>query len=333
MNSPEQIGVVIKNARTNKHLTQKELAEKLFVEPTAVSRWECGRGYPSPQLMEAICGCLEITLFELLGEDSDIGIRKAFRNKKISIAKIVISFLEAAILPLFFIYSKYNGNFYCFDEESIWNPVNVFAVSSITFLVISIVFNIIDCINGLKNDCKKMLSIFGIISLVISMAFVVACVFINNWSIFYSIIGICSNFVFLFLFILYKIANYKRATTVSFAIDILVAVFFWYSFYICGLNISLSTRANILIVFYYIVGVIPNVFPFIYLLIKFRKKTIWLILLAVAIAILNAIFIIQFYSNVFYSIYEIIVYIGMLTSSFGILITDEILKGVIRYDY
>ena len=37
----------LQELRKGKGLTQEELAERLFVSRTAVSKWESGRGYPS----------------------------------------------------------------------------------------------------------------------------------------------------------------------------------------------------------------------------------------------------------------------------------------------
>ena len=37
----------LQELRKGKGLTQEELAEKLLVSRTAVSKWESGRGYPS----------------------------------------------------------------------------------------------------------------------------------------------------------------------------------------------------------------------------------------------------------------------------------------------
>ena len=37
----------LKQLRQNKKWTQDELAEKLFISRTAISKWESGRGFPS----------------------------------------------------------------------------------------------------------------------------------------------------------------------------------------------------------------------------------------------------------------------------------------------
>ena len=36
----------IRTLRVQNHMTQEELAERVFVTRTAVSKWETGKGYP-----------------------------------------------------------------------------------------------------------------------------------------------------------------------------------------------------------------------------------------------------------------------------------------------
>ena len=40
-------GEKIRKLRTDNQMNQDELAEKLFVTRTAISKWETGKGYPS----------------------------------------------------------------------------------------------------------------------------------------------------------------------------------------------------------------------------------------------------------------------------------------------
>ena len=44
----------LKQLRQNKQWTQEELAERLFISRTAVSKWESGRGFPSIDSLKAI---------------------------------------------------------------------------------------------------------------------------------------------------------------------------------------------------------------------------------------------------------------------------------------
>ena len=59
-------GAMIRELREKKHLTQAELAEKLFVSDKTVSKWENGKGYPDVSLLENIAGVFDISVAELL---------------------------------------------------------------------------------------------------------------------------------------------------------------------------------------------------------------------------------------------------------------------------
>lgn len=60
----------IKNARTNKHYTQKELAELLNVKSTTVSGWELGRNEPSIETLKTLAQKLNVSFDYLAGVNS-----------------------------------------------------------------------------------------------------------------------------------------------------------------------------------------------------------------------------------------------------------------------
>ncbi|MBP0990169.1 MAG: helix-turn-helix transcriptional regulator [Oscillospiraceae bacterium] len=57
----------LQKLRASENLTQEELAEKLYVSRTAISKWESGRGYPSIDSLKAIAEFFHITIDELIG--------------------------------------------------------------------------------------------------------------------------------------------------------------------------------------------------------------------------------------------------------------------------
>ena len=59
-------GEVIRRLRTEKKLTQEELAARVFVSAKAVSKWETGNGYPDISLLEPLARALDISVIELL---------------------------------------------------------------------------------------------------------------------------------------------------------------------------------------------------------------------------------------------------------------------------
>lgn len=66
MMNPKTTGAFISLLRKENHLTQKQLAEKLNVSDKAVSRWECGRGYPDVESLAALSDLFSVSINELL---------------------------------------------------------------------------------------------------------------------------------------------------------------------------------------------------------------------------------------------------------------------------
>ena len=67
----------LQELRKQKGLTQEELAEKLYVSRTAISKWESGRGYPNIESLKAIAKFFSVTVDELLSTDEVLTIAKA----------------------------------------------------------------------------------------------------------------------------------------------------------------------------------------------------------------------------------------------------------------
>ena len=64
-------GNLISKKRRELCLTQKELAEKLFVSDRAISKWENERSFPDSSLILKLCEILQISVYELLkGEEN-----------------------------------------------------------------------------------------------------------------------------------------------------------------------------------------------------------------------------------------------------------------------
>ena len=74
-------GLFIKQLRTEKNLTQKELADRLHVTDKAVSKWERGLSLPAVDLLQPLSQALGISVVELLDaqrhQDNSIDLQKA----------------------------------------------------------------------------------------------------------------------------------------------------------------------------------------------------------------------------------------------------------------
>lgn len=68
-----KFGKFIKQLRSENHMTQKQLAEKLFITDKAVSKWERGLSMPDISLLESIAQIFGVTVSELLQGERETG--------------------------------------------------------------------------------------------------------------------------------------------------------------------------------------------------------------------------------------------------------------------
>ena len=89
MEDKKKFGEYIIKRRKELGLTQKELANKLFVTESAVSKWERGLSYPDITLIRELCNILSISEHELLtaGEDVETKNTKKLAKRYINIVK------------------------------------------------------------------------------------------------------------------------------------------------------------------------------------------------------------------------------------------------------
>ena len=71
-----EFGEKIQKLRTQSNWTQEQLAEKLYVSRTAISKWESGKGYPSIDLLKDIAKLFDKTIDELLSSEEKQLLKK-----------------------------------------------------------------------------------------------------------------------------------------------------------------------------------------------------------------------------------------------------------------
>ena len=71
----------LQELRKQKGLTQEELAQRLFVSRTAVSKWESGRGYPSIDSLKSIAKLFSVTVDQLLSGEEVLTIAQKDREE------------------------------------------------------------------------------------------------------------------------------------------------------------------------------------------------------------------------------------------------------------
>ncbi|MDE5943557.1 MAG: helix-turn-helix domain-containing protein, partial [Clostridia bacterium] len=91
-------GQKLKKLRSDNGFTQEQLAEKIFVTRTAISKWETDNGYPSIDSLKAISNLFNVSIDDLIS-DTDVENKKLLDEK---IAKkmycLAIAFLGVTVL-------------------------------------------------------------------------------------------------------------------------------------------------------------------------------------------------------------------------------------------
>jgi transcriptional regulator with XRE-family HTH domain len=94
----------LQQLRKERGLTQEELAEKLFVSRTAVSKWESGRGYPNIDSLKAIARFYGVTVDELLSSGEVLKIAESDQKQKEShFGDLVFGFIDICAILLIFL--------------------------------------------------------------------------------------------------------------------------------------------------------------------------------------------------------------------------------------
>ena len=80
-----EFGEKIQKLRNQNKWTQEQLAEKLYVSRTAISKWESGKGYPNIDSLKDIAKLFNKTIDELLSSEEIIDIAKKIDTYETSI--------------------------------------------------------------------------------------------------------------------------------------------------------------------------------------------------------------------------------------------------------
>ncbi|MCD7866155.1 MAG: helix-turn-helix domain-containing protein [Clostridiales bacterium] len=115
MEQKETFGKYILQKRKAAGLSQKALADKLFVSESAVSKWERGLSYPDITLVTSLCEALHVSEHELLTASDDVHQREIEEQSR-GYLRIIrtyswITYLcyAAALIPVF-IWGLVSGN-------------------------------------------------------------------------------------------------------------------------------------------------------------------------------------------------------------------------------
>ena len=166
--------------RKDNNMTQEELAEKLYVSRTAVSKWESGKGYPNIDSLKGISKLFSVSIDELLLGEKIIEYeeknKKPETNKKYNFIYGIIDFL----MPIFIFIPTFgkNDNGYIKSVNLFGEPdisSEIMALYYVSFFVLML-FGIAEM--ALQKKRKQTINVLNCASIVMSM--VAMLIFVNS---------------------------------------------------------------------------------------------------------------------------------------------------------
>ena len=96
-------GELLKKLRLDKKLTQDELANLIYVDRTAISKWECGKSIPDYDSLTRLSNVFDISINEIIEGKLIVNIKKK-KLKHNKIIAIIIMFSLAIVLLFLILY-------------------------------------------------------------------------------------------------------------------------------------------------------------------------------------------------------------------------------------
>ena len=165
-----EFGEKIQKLRNEKKWTQEQLAEKLYVSRTAVSKWESGKGYPNIDSLKDIAKLFNKTIDELLSSEEIIDIAKKENTTNIKRTNNLIYGLLDIISILFIFLPLYAQKTESFVYSvSLISTNDISNIIKITYIVILSILSLIGIAELILNfiDNRRTQRIVNIISLIV----------------------------------------------------------------------------------------------------------------------------------------------------------------------
>ena len=165
-----EFGEKIQKLRNQNKWTQEQLAEKLYVSRTAVSKWESGKGYPNIDSLKDIAKLFNKTIDELLSSEEIIDIAKKENASNIKRTNNLIYGLLDIISVLFIFLPLYAYRTKKFVYSvSLISTNDVSNIIKVLYIVILSILSLIGIAELIMNfvDNKKIQRIVNVISLIV----------------------------------------------------------------------------------------------------------------------------------------------------------------------
>ena len=98
MYNPElKFGLTLKKARMKAGLTQKELADKLYMTQQGVNKWESGERLPRLDRLKDLADILDIDPYEIF-----FGLNEEYKDDLITLVEKIKGYAESLVVELTF---------------------------------------------------------------------------------------------------------------------------------------------------------------------------------------------------------------------------------------
>lgn len=156
-------------------LTQEQVAEKLYVSRTAVSKWEQGKGYPGIDTLKKISELFKVTVDELLSGEKILSLAEEdAKQKRCRFIDLAFGLFDISVCALLFL------PFFAEKSDDIIRSVSLLNLSSVSSYVTVIYFALtaIVSVSGVLTlalqNCKiaVWLKFKSLFSLLLSLIFI-----------------------------------------------------------------------------------------------------------------------------------------------------------------
>ena len=145
----------LQHLRKQYGMTQEQLAEKLFVSRTAISKWESGRGYPNLDSLKCISRLFSVSIDDLLSNNELLELAETENRSNIGrVSGLVFGILDAMTLVFLFmpLLGRQNGDaaeavtLLTYSGVADWLRIAYFVI----ILMIAL-FGVFEIVAGIKN--------------------------------------------------------------------------------------------------------------------------------------------------------------------------------------
>ena len=94
----------LQQLRKQNNLTQEQLAEKLYVSRTAISKWESGKGYPNIESLKSLSKLFSVSIDDLLSGEELISLAETENRSNLKkLYSIIIGILDIMTVACIFL--------------------------------------------------------------------------------------------------------------------------------------------------------------------------------------------------------------------------------------